>query len=54
MAPTEILAQQHYETFKKFFEETVVGVALLTSDELKIFFSDGLESNPNKKLFWKR
>jgi ATP-dependent DNA helicase RecG len=49
MAPTEILAQQHYETFKKFFEETDIGIALLTSDELKIFFSNGLESNPNKK-----
>lgn len=30
MAPTEILANQHYETFKKLFENTNIRVALLT------------------------
>ena len=30
MAPTEILAAQHYETFSKFFENTDVRVELLT------------------------
>lgn len=30
MAPTEILANQHYETFKKLFENTDINVALLT------------------------
>lgn len=30
MAPTEILARQHYETFKKFFENTDIKVSLLT------------------------
>lgn len=30
MAPTEILARQHYETFSKLFENTSVNVALLT------------------------
>jgi len=31
MAPTEILANQHYETFKKFFENHNINLALLTS-----------------------
>ncbi len=30
MAPTEILARQHYETFKSFFENTEIKVSLLT------------------------
>lgn len=30
MAPTEILARQHYETLKKFFKETDMNIALLT------------------------
>jgi ATP-dependent DNA helicase RecG len=49
MAPTEILARQHYENFKKIFNNFEEGVALLTSDESKIFFGEGMESNPNKK-----
>ena len=31
MVPTEVLASQHYQTFKKFFENTNLKVALLTS-----------------------
>ena len=30
MAPTEVLAQQHYKSFEKFFEETDVKFALIT------------------------
>ncbi len=30
MAPTEILAQQHFQTCKKFFENTDISIALLT------------------------
>ena len=30
MAPTEVLAMQHYKTLTKFFEETDISVALLT------------------------
>ncbi len=30
MAPTEILAQQHYKAFKKFFEKTDIKISLLT------------------------
>lgn len=44
MAPTEILARQHYETIKKFFPGHEDGVALLTSNESKVFFGHGLET----------
>lgn len=44
MAPTEILARQHYETIKKTFQNHEEGVALLTSSESKIFFGHGLET----------
>jgi len=37
MAPTEVLARQHYLTFKKFFSDFDRGVALLTSSAAKIF-----------------
>lgn len=30
MAPTEVLAMQHYKTLTKFFENTDISVALLT------------------------
>ncbi|MFA6352799.1 MAG: ATP-dependent DNA helicase RecG [Candidatus Paceibacterota bacterium] len=49
MAPTEILANQHYQTFKKFYEEFSKGVALITSSSHKMFFGDGLESEVDKK-----
>lgn len=44
MAPTEILARQHYETIKNFFPEHEDGVALLTSNESKVFFGHRLET----------
>ncbi len=57
MAPTEVLARQHYQTFKKFFSDFDKGVALLTSSEARIFYGDPspldkgeeLESELNKK-----
>jgi ATP-dependent DNA helicase RecG len=60
MAPTEILAKQHYETFKKHFsapggpasggeELLACGIALLTSGQSLAFFGDGLESQMPKK-----
>lgn len=48
MAPTEILAEQHFKTFEKFFENTYIKVALLTGslskkkkDELKEALEQG-------------
>ncbi len=49
MAPTEILAQQHYQTFKEFFSNFDKGVALLTNKESKMFFGEGLENETSKK-----
>ncbi|MCX6702817.1 MAG: ATP-dependent DNA helicase RecG, partial [Candidatus Wolfebacteria bacterium] len=44
MAPTEVLARQHYKTFNKFFPNFNKGVALLTSAETRVFYGDDLES----------
>lgn len=48
MAPTEILARQHYQTLARFFPEFENGIALLTSQEAKVFYGGGLEAK-NKK-----
>ncbi len=48
MAPTEILARQHYETFLKFFPDFNGGVALLTSSEAKASYDHGLETVSKK------
>lgn len=44
MAPTEVLAQQHYETFVKFFKDTDTEIVLLT----------GSTTAKNKKLIKER
>ncbi|MBI2035684.1 MAG: ATP-dependent DNA helicase RecG [Candidatus Liptonbacteria bacterium] len=51
MAPTEILARQHYETFKKLLAplNQKVGIALLTSNEAKVFGENDLEEETTKK-----
>lgn len=49
MAPTEVLAAQHYATFKKFFKDVSNGVALMTASQAAVFFGDGLESQQSKK-----
>ncbi len=54
MAPTEVLARQHYQTFKKFFSDFSGGIALLTSSESKIFYGDGLESEIKKPDLFKK
>jgi ATP-dependent DNA helicase RecG len=48
MAPTEILARQHYETLTKVFPDFEDGVALLTSNEAKVFYGQGLEQETKK------
>jgi ATP-dependent DNA helicase RecG len=48
MAPTEILANQHYQTFIKFFPNFNKGLALITSAQSKIFYGDGLETDAKK------
>ncbi|MDI6717814.1 MAG: ATP-dependent DNA helicase RecG [Patescibacteria group bacterium] len=48
MAPTEVLAVQHYQTFKKFFGDFEKGVGLITSSVVKVFFGDELENTIKK------
>ncbi len=52
MAPTEVLAKQHFETLKKLFKnvnpEDQAAVALLTGSEAKIFYENDLESETTK------
>ncbi|MDP3052967.1 MAG: ATP-dependent DNA helicase RecG [bacterium] len=48
MAPTEILAHQHYQTFIKFFPDFEKGLALITSAQTKVFYGDGLETEIKK------
>lgn len=49
MAPTEVLATQHYQTFKKTFPDFHDGIALLTSSQTQSFFGEGLETQLSKK-----
>ncbi len=48
MAPTEVLARQHYQTLKKFFTNFDKGIGLITSAEARIFYGDNLESDIKK------
>jgi len=54
MAPTEVLARQHYQTSKKFFPNFDKGVALLTSSESRVFYGDNLETEIKKNEFVKK
>jgi len=49
MAPTEVLALQHYTTFKKFFPYFEGGVALLTASHTALFLGETLETELPKK-----
>ena len=48
MAPTEILARQHYRTITKFFPEYENGVALMTGSESKVYYGHNLETTLKK------
>ncbi|MFA5052735.1 MAG: ATP-dependent DNA helicase RecG [Parcubacteria group bacterium] len=48
MAPTEILAVQHYETIKKLFSLSGITLGLFTSGEAKVFMEECLESDVKK------
>lgn len=54
MAPTEILARQHYQTLTKTFEEYEGGIALLVSKETKVSYGKDLEAEVDKKELLKQ
>ncbi len=51
MAPTEVLAKQHFETLKKLFENLPqkTSIALVTGSSAKIQYESNLESETTKK-----
>lgn len=49
MAPTEILARQHYRTLTSLFPEMEREIGLLVSKEARIFYESGLEEKTTKK-----
>lgn len=48
MAPTEVLARQHYKTLTAIFNESKIGIGLLTSGEARSFYGDGLGAKREK------
>ena len=48
MAPTEILARQHFKTLTKMFPHFEGGVGLLTGSEARICYGHDLESESTK------
>lgn len=48
MAPTEILARQHYHTFAKFFKDFEHGVGLLTGGEARACYGHEMETSLKK------
>ena len=48
MAPTEILARQHYKTLTTLFHDFTGGIGLLLAREARIFYGDELEEKTTK------
>lgn len=48
MAPTEILARQHFKTLCTFFPQFEGGIALLVATGTNVFYGHGLVSQPKK------
>jgi len=48
MAPTEVLARQHYKTLRKIFQNFDLGIGLLTSAEARAFYGKDLETEKKK------
>src|SRR3989344_2824135 len=48
MAPTEVLARQHYKTLTTIFKGSSISVGLLTGSEARVFYGDNLEQKITK------
>ena len=48
MAPTEVLARQHYHTLTTLFSKADFGIALLTGSEARTYHGTGLEEKTSK------
>ncbi|PIR88521.1 MAG: ATP-dependent DNA helicase RecG [Candidatus Harrisonbacteria bacterium CG10_big_fil_rev_8_21_14_0_10_44_23] len=48
MAPTEVLARQHYQTFLKMFGHLECGVGLVTASETRVFHRRGKDEKKTK------
>lgn len=48
MAPTEVLARQHYHTLTKIFKKFTGGIALITGSEARLHHEDALEEKISK------
>lgn len=53
MAPTEVLARQHYHTVTSIFSHLTCGVGILTGSEARVFHEQGLEEKKSKAQFVK-
>ena len=53
MAPTEILARQHYRTLVYLFPEFTQGIGLLVSKETRVSYGENLETDIKKPAFLK-
>ncbi len=48
MAPTEVLARQHYKTLTKMFRNLPVGIGMVTGSEARAFYGDDLEGKVSR------
>ncbi len=53
MAPTEILARQHYRTLAKLFPNFTQGIGLLVSKEARVSYGESLETDIKKPALLK-
>lgn len=51
MAPTEVLARQHYRTLCSIFKTDNLGIGILTGSESRAFYGEGLESKLTRAKF---
>jgi len=53
MAPTEVLARQHYHTVTTTFSHLTCGVGMITGSEARVFYEKGLEEKRTKSQLMK-